>query len=294
MKKILIEILKGSIVGMGMIAPGLSGGVFAVSLGVYDRIIAGIDELLFHPIKVIKDLFWIGLGGIVGFGITFLIILSLIQWLPLPFSLFFIGFIFGAVPAIYKKQKDDVPLYARLLSFGAFFGLIVLFPFLPQAQASVESLDVWTISILTFVGFILAGTLIIPGISGSLVMMALGYYDYLFETANALKDAVFSLNLSSAVSTAIPLVIMGVGLVIGLVLFSKLVTYLTKRHQSLLYSGILGLLVASPFSIMSEALSRYENIADNLWVTIPLGVVFFAMGIALAFWMDRLESVEGH
>lgn len=294
MKKIFLEILKGSIVGMGMIAPGLSGGVFAVSLGVYDRIIAGIDQLLFHPIKVIKDLFWIGLGGLVGFGITFLVILSLIQWLPLPFSLFFIGFIFGAIPSIYSKQKNDVPLYARLVSFALFFVLIILFPFLPQAQASVSSLDFWTILILIFVGFILAGTLVIPGISGSLVMMALGYYDFLFESASALKDALLSFNISNAITTALPLILIGVGLVIGLILFSKLVTFLIKRHQSLLYSGILGLLVASPFSIMSEALSRYDSIAENLWVTIPLGIIFLVVGVALALWMDRLERSENH
>lgn len=290
----LIEIAKGVVVGMGMIAPGLSGGVFAVALGIYPRIISGIEALPKTPIKVIKDLWWIGIGGLIGFLITFLILLQLIAYVPLPFSLLFIGFIIGSTPAIYHKLGKDVKPGVQWTVFIIGLALIIAMPFLPSSARSFDSLNLVSILILISVGFIMAGTLIIPGLSGSMVMMALGFYTFLLNSARDLIDAVLAFDVASTITLSLPLVMLGVGLLIGLVAFATGMKQLLVRFPSAVYAFILGLLVASPFSILFEAIQEYPNFFDQLIFQVPLSIVFAILGWLLARWMSRLEGRYEH
>lgn len=290
MKKTLIEIGKGFIVGMGMIAPGLSGGVFAVSLGIYPRIMEGISHILKKPLQVIKDLFWIGVGGLIGFAFTFILLLQLIAIVPLPFSLFFIGFIVGAIPGIAAKIKNDLSKLKIGLIIIIAFTLIVMMPLLPEVETDITQFSFVSTIILFIVGFILAGTLIIPGISGSLVLMALGFYTFLITSARDFIDVVFAFQIEAIITQAIPLVIVGTGFLIGLVIFAKSITYLLQRHQSILYASVTGLLLASPISILWESIDAYENFLDGLVWNIPLGIVFLVGGFWLAKTMAKLED----
>jgi putative membrane protein len=289
-KQVFIEIAKGFIVGMGMIAPGLSGGVFAVSLGIYPRIMKGISHILKHPIRVIKDLFWIGVGGVIGFSFTFILLLQLIAIVPLPFSLFFIGFIVGAIPGINAKIKNDVSKPWVYIFILTAFTLIVFMPLLPEVETDVSQLSFVSILILFIVGFILAGTLIIPGISGSLVLMALGFYTFLITSARDFIDVVFDFQIEAILTQAAPLIIVGVGFLIGLIIFAKSITYLLQKHQTLLYAFVTGLLLASPISIIWESVNAYENFFDGIVWNIPLGIVFLIFGFLLAKKMATLED----
>jgi len=290
----LTEIAKGMVVGMGMIAPGLSGGVFAVALGIYPRIISGIEALPKTPIKVIKDLFWIGMGGLLGFLVTFSLLLQLIAYVPLPFSLLFIGFIIGSTPAIYRKLGNDVKPGIQWTVFILGLVLIIAMPFLPSSARSFDSLNLISILVLLAVGFIMAGTLIIPGLSGSMVMMALGFYTFLLNSARDLIDAALAFDIASVITLALPLVMLGVGLLIGLVAFATGMKQMLIRFPSTVYAFILGLLVASPFSIMFEAIQEYPNFFDQLIFQIPLSIVFAILGWVLARWMSRLEARHDH
>lgn len=286
----LIEIAKGMVVGMGMIAPGLSGGVFAVSLGIYPRIISGIEALPKTPIKVIKDLVWIGIGGILGFLLTFLLLLQLIAYVPLPFSLLFIGFIIGSSPSIFQKIGKDVRPTVLWPIFFLGLALIIAMPFLPSQATSFDSLNLLSIIVLLGVGFIMAGTLIIPGLSGSMVMMALGFYTFLLNSARDLIDAALAFDLAAVFTLALPLIIMGIGLLVGLVAFATGMKQLLVRFPSAVYAFILGLLVASPFSIFYEAIQEYPNFFDQLAIQIPLSILFAFGGWMIAIWMSRLEK----
>lgn len=290
MKTRFIEVLKGFVVGMGMLAPGLSGGVFAVTLGIYPRIMKGISSLFTQPIKVIRDLFWIGVGGALGFLVTFVLILQLIEWLPLPFTFLFIGFIIGAIPDVTHKIKNDGKIWLKVLFFVLFFALVTVLPFLNVNETDMIAGDLLSQLLLVLVGFILAGTLIIPGISGSLVLMALGYYTYLLNLGRDLATSALTFDIASLLNGVWPLLFTAVGFVIGLIIFSKTINYLLQRQQSLLYTSVLGLLLASPFSIFLEAVNTYQNLNQLLWLMIPLSVLTLVSGAVIARTMSKLED----
>ncbi|MFZ9703879.1 MAG: undecaprenyl phosphate translocase family protein [Bacilli bacterium] len=293
MKTRFIEVLKGFVVGMGMLAPGLSGGVFAVTLGIYPRIMKGIASLFTQPTKVIRDLFWIGIGGVLGFLVTFILILQLIAWLPLPFTFLFIGFIIGAIPDVTHKIKNDGKIWLKALFFVLFFALVTVLPFLNVNETEMIAGDLLSQLLLVLVGFILAGTLIIPGISGSLVLMALGYYTYLLNLGRDLATSVLAFDITSLLNGVWPLLFTAIGFVIGLLVFSKMINYLLQRQQSLLYTSVLGLLLASPFSIFLEAVNAYPNLNHLLWLMIPLSILTLIGGVVIAKTMAKLEEKVG-
>lgn len=286
-----LDALKGVLIGLGMLAPGLSGGVFAVVLGVYPRIINGINQLWKKPWHVLQDLFWIGIGGLIGLIITFFIILTLIDYAPLPFTLLFLGFIVGSIPEVFKKQHR--PLAWK--SHGAVTLLsstfVFILPFLPSQTHQLDVVNVQTMFTLLLVGFVLAGTLIIPGISGSLVLLVLGFYVYLFQTARDLLDGLIAFDGSSIMSAGVPLLLVGIGLFVGVVVFAYVLSWLLKKYQSYVYSGVLGLLLTSPFSILIEAMDTYPNLWANLGWSIPLGILFLGLGFYGGF---ILKETEGH
>jgi putative membrane protein len=281
--------LKGLLIGLGMLAPGLSGGVFAVALGVYPRLIEGMTTIWKRPLAVIKDLFWIAVGGLIGLFMTFFIILALIEFAPLPFTLLFLGFIIGSIPHIVKKQKSKTHWKSHLLITLTMAALIFSLPFLPQQDHAMDVMNGQTIAILIMVGFILAGTLIIPGISGSLVLLVLGFYVYLFDTARLLIERIFAFDVGLIIEASVPLILVGIGLVIGVIIFAFFLNWLLKKYQTYLYSGVLGLLLASPFSIIVEAGETYPNVWDGLLWTIPLGIVLFGLGLYGGFILQEKD-----
>lgn len=283
--------LKGVLIGLGMLAPGLSGGVFAVALGVYPRIINGINQVWKHPVKVIQDLWWIALGGLIGVLITFFLILTFIEFAPLPFTLLFLGFIVGSIPHLYEKQRHTHHWKRHLVMTLITAGLVISLPFLPTQNQQLDTLSMQTILTLIMVGFILAGTLIIPGISGSLVLLVLGFYVYLFDTTRTLLESFLTFDISVVFNAAFPLIWVGLGLIMGVLVFAFLLGWLLKRYQRYLYSAILGLLIASPFSIAIEALDTYPNLWDGLAWSLPLGLLLFALGLYGGFTLREKDSV---
>lgn len=284
-----IDALKGVAIGLGMLAPGLSGGVFAVALGVYPRIINGINQLWKKPWLVLQDLFWIGFGALIGLIITFFIILTLIEYAPLPFTLLFLGFIVGSIPEVYKKQHQPLTWKSHFVVTLLTATFVLILPFLPTQTHQLDVFNVQTIATLILVGFILAGTLIIPGISGSLVLLVLGFYVYLFETTRNLLDGLISLQWSLIMSAGLPILLVGIGLVVGVMVFAYGLGWLLKKYQTYVYSGVLGLLLTSPISIIIEAMDTYPNLWANLGWTLPLAILFLALGFYGGFILKETE-----
>jgi putative membrane protein len=145
--------------------------------------------------------------------------------------------------------------------------------------------------VMFLLGVILAATLIIPGISGSMLFMAIGFYFYLFQLAGNTIEALKTFDIILMFTTGWPLIILALGLVVGLVSLANLFSFLLKNHSRRVYIAILGILIASPYSIIVEALGEYpEAMSGNLWITISLAIVLGIIGFVIAFIMDRLET----
>lgn len=261
-------IIGGFFVGLANIIPGVSGGTMAVIFGIYDQLIQGILSLLKTPIQTIKALLPILIGLAIGIVFGVFVIDLGYQKVPLLTTLIFIGLILGGVKSIYKKvQSKD---YKHWIAFGLAFLLMVLLPIL-NSNLSVHTGWVYYV-MLILVGFIAAGTMIAPGISGSLVLLLLGYYAHVLSLAKDAIEAVLTVNLDLLWSVLPAVIAFVVGALIGLIVFSKVISIIMHRFESLFYAAVLGLLVSSPISILTIS-NQDQPLIHFGWVEAVLGII---------------------
>jgi putative membrane protein len=171
---------------------------------------------------------------------------------PLQTNLFFIGLIIGGLPVIYKRVKGNTIRLPQIIAFIALFVIVVGFALMGEGNGkSVDvTFSVGNIIKLFGVGVIAAATMVIPGVSGSMIMMILGYYNTIIDTINAFINALKSFDIAAMLDTFIVLVPFGIGVVVGVVAVAKLIEFLLNKFPLITYWAIIGLIAASPFAII--------------------------------------------
>ncbi len=247
MKK-FIEYLRyflcGLVFGTANVIPGVSGGTMLVVFGVFDRLTEAISG-----IKKIFRNFWflftfaLGAGG--GIVLSAFVISSLFQNFGVQTNMFFIGLILGGVPLIYKFGTEEhsvkpsciVPF---VIAMAVVIGLTVLekMDVFKLAPDVVTGFDVVISLKLVVCAAIAAVTMIIPGISGSFVMMLLGVYETII---GAIKDMNF-----------LVIVPFAIGAVIGIIGGAKLISILIRKNKLMVYSALMGLVIGSVYAILPD------------------------------------------
>lgn len=248
----LKNICKGMLIGIANIIPGVSGGTMAVSMGIYDKLIRCIS----HPFKDLKNnllfLFPIALGmGIAiiasAFGIDYLF-----ETFPLQTNLLFSGLILGSLPAIYGKVKKITLRLGHILAAVIFFAIVVGMAVLNGTGGRYVQLEtnVTGMTLLFFVGIVASATMVIPGVSGSMMLLLLGYYNPVLDTIKAFFMAVLDFDLVTLLETVLILAPFGIGVLVGMVVIAKVIEIVFERFPSYAYWAIIGLLLGSPIAIL--------------------------------------------
>jgi putative membrane protein len=264
--------VKGMIIALGFILPGVSGGVLAAILGIYERLLGFLAHLTKDFKKNFLFFLPVGIGGILGIGLFS----RPLEWLLSHFQVIvlwgFAGAIIGTLPKLAKesvqdKKRDtaDVIWFAGSLLIGFFF-----LYYMNDLFGTIEP---------TFRGFVIAGAVcalgvLVPGLSPSNLLLVFGLYDPMltgfknFDIGNVFLP-----------------IILGAGAVI--LLFSKLMDYLLHKAHSKVYHFILGIVLASTILIVIPPVAIYEGIrlSDILFCG-----CFFILGTLLGVWMSRLED----
>lgn len=280
--KFLIDLIKGSLIGIANIVPGLSGGTLAVVMGIYDKLINSIGDAFKKPISVLKEL-WIyilgiGFGLIIGiFGISYLI-----ENFEIQTSSLFVGLIIGAIPLISKQINLKTIHSKDKLIFCLMFLLVATLPFLSILGITAGSNNP---IIFFLIGVISAATMVIPGISGSMVLMAIGYYDSVLLVVKDSISLALEINFSALVPNLVLLVPLAVGILLGIVLIAKFITWMFLNHKQITTCAILGLISASPIVIFSEL--NYSNVSI---VTILVSLMTFGIGLFIAHLLNKFEE----
>ena len=172
------SILKGMVIGIANIVPGVSGGTMMVAMGIYDKLLHCITHLFREFKKSVLFVLPIAIGMVIAiagssFGLTWLF-----DHFPLQTTLVFVGLILGGLPAIYGKVKGQKIKVGHLIAGLLFFALVVGMAVLGETEETntVLTLDFVNMLKLLGVGVIASATMIIPGVSGSMVLMLLGYF----------------------------------------------------------------------------------------------------------------------
>ena len=274
LKENLILVAKGFVIGIANIIPGVSGGTLAITLGIYERLIKAISHFFTNLKENIKFLVPIAVGAVLSLLILSNVIGYALDHYPIPTTLLFVGLIFGGVPLLYRHVKTEKKSGSNLLIFFITFAIVKIFAFLKEGNFSVDlsNLNLFGYILLFIVGMVAAATMVIPGISGSFMLMLLGYYQPIINTIRNLTR--FD-DLTKSFMILIPF---GIGVLVGIVLIAKLIEFLLEKYEVKTYFGILGFVLASVLTLIYGLFGNSFDI-----VQILIGVVTFFIGSIVAY-----------
>lgn len=271
----MINFLSGIVIGLAFIIPGVSGGTLMVMMNLYDRAVNSIVNYTKDIKKNTIFLGTIGLGVVTGILLFSKILHYLLNNYECPTKLVFVGLIVGGIPATYKTIKSKkgtklnykITLLTLLISIGLFFFEKYLFDFSLEGELIKGSIPLFGIIIA---GFLYASGKIIPGISGTALLMLIGMYNYLI---NILAD--INHFQVSYLKVLIPFFI---SFIISALILFKMINYFLEKHYSKTYSAILGFILGSIIYVLP---SFYVNISE-LFLSIILGLLVMLLTYKLS------------
>lgn len=273
------QILQGMVVGIANIIPGVSGGTMMVAMGLYDRLIHAITHLKSEFKESMKLLIPIFAGaGIAIIALSRLFEFLLATW-PIPTNFAFCGLIAGSLPFIFKKVKGHKVTVSKIIPFLIFFGVVILMALLGETGGASANVSFGFVNILKLfgVGVIAAATMVVPGVSGSMMLMLLGYYDTILKAINDFVDALVKFDMGGLATGVGILAPFGIGVVIGIFLIAKLIEFIFSKAEIHAYYGIIGLILASPIAILMKT-----DWSGFSVLMIGIGILTFGLGWFIA------------
>lgn len=265
MKNIML-VIKGFIMGIGNIIPGVSGGTLALTLGIYEKFIEAISHFFDKLKENIKFLVPIFLG--IGLSLLTMsnVITEAFEHYPVPTAFLFMGLVIGGIPMLsnkVKKSKERNQVSSYIIALIT-FALVIVLAFSDQlfgsglSDVTLKNLDLTGYILLFLVGLVAAATMVIPGVSGSLVLMLLGYY---LPVVNTIKDLT---HFNNIVDNCLILIPFGLGVVVGIVVIAKIIEWLLKKYEAKTYFGVLGFIIASIIAIPVSVYNEYGTLSYSL------------------------------
>lgn len=265
--EIIMRLIHGAIIGLGAVLPGISGGVLCVVFGVYKPIM----ELLSHPFKAIKKYAKLLIPIVIGIGIGFLAISKLLGFLltkyPDPSVCLFVGLIAGMMPSLFREAGEKGRSKGSFISMAICFAVVLaLLLGLNAVHVTIVPNFWWYL----FCGFCIALSVIAPGMSFSTLLMPLGLY-------TPLVDGIGNLDFKVILPA-------GIGALLTVILLAKAVDSLMNKHYSVVFHGIIGIVVAATVVIIP-----FQSFAAGVKETV-INVICIAAGVAIALILDKFNS----
>lgn len=265
MKNIIINFLKGIVIGIGKIIPGVSGAVIAISLGVYEKGLEAITKINKENIKFLIN---IGSGIVISIILFSKLILYFMNNYYLPTMLLFIGLIIGGTFELKKNIKFDRKIDIVILLISIILMYLISILKNPQNNVMLQ-MNVHTYIKLIFAGILDAFATVFPGISGTALLMLYGCYNtIMMALSNVLQSSLIVSNLFVLTSY-------GSGMLIGIIMFSKIITYLFKKYSKQTSIFILGISVSTIFMLLKDTIGMSKNIIEIIFSIFLLVIGYF-------------------
>jgi putative membrane protein len=286
-----INFFKGMIIGMSNLVPGVSGGTMALVMGIYEMLVESISKFITNR-KRRKEYFLFLLPVVLGAIAAILLFARLFSFLlssdffAQPTYFFFIGLILGSLPFLITIYPDMKVRPVRVLFFLVGLGLVILVVFIAGKENAADSFkvnftlfntfNITDISIkyalwLFFCGLVTSSAMVIPGVSGSAILLGLGEYRNILNFVSEMM--------------VVQLILFGIGIIAGIIGCAKLIDYLIKKFPANTYYFIIGLVIASIFQIVMQSL-EYINLS---FIPVILSVASLGAGFGATYWISRLK-----
>ena len=308
--KWLKRLFAGMAIGVGAAIPGVSGAAIAVIFHVYEEIIEAVNSFRKHFGYSFKVLIMILLGVVIAvIPCIYLFSLAFEHLMFILLSLF-AGFLLGSLPGITDEVKGIKPnkkqIIIIIISILFVIGLGVASVFLgPQIKLNdaFDNMPVWLYFVLIPVGALAAVALTVPGLSGSLILLVIGFYRPLVDHAKGWGGELLHGSFENFPKLILMLLCFGIGCVIGVVIVSKIMTILLKKAHDSTYFGIIGFIIGSLFVLFFnyEIYNYYLNWAGvviegasinpimPMYIEIPVGIVLLILCALGSYQLVRYQ-----
>jgi putative membrane protein len=264
----------GAAIGVAMIIPGVSGGTIAVLFKVYDRLINAISDLRRDFKNSFMFLLPIVIGALLGIAALYFPLKYAIQYAPIPTILLFAGLMLGSCPKLFKDtlKKGFKPIDAVSLILPLAFVIGICFiPQLGHADLSA-TMPIWGYFVLILIGAIASCALVVPGVSGSLLLLVLGYYTPILDTVSAL--------FNDFGHSVLVLTLFALGLIVGFFSIAKLMKFLLKKFPRGTGWAIMGFVIGS---IPALCLTEEFTSAPIDGIQIAAGAILCLAGVIASY-----------
>jgi len=295
--------IKGILVGFAFVIPRVSGGTLALYLGIYEKLVHSIGNIFKEFKKSMAFLIPVFLGiaiSVIALAKLFDILLT---WNSFVVIGFFIGLILGGIKQIYKEACNKSPQVSGIISFVIAFSIIIVLVIFDKIKATtgIEYIDVnfGNLILVFFLGMAASITMIVPGVSGSALLMVLGFYTAI--VSNVVGNILDFSNIVYNLEIIIPFAL-GAG--IGIIIFSRVIEHVLVKYKTQAYLAILGFIIASCIAVFFEIrdpstainyseqapvfANLFNYIADNI-LTVLLGLGVGVLGFFATRFLSKLE-----
>lgn len=280
----------GTFIGLAVIVPGVSGSAMAIIFRLYEKLLYALGNIFKKFKKCFRFLLPIAIGAVIGLVLGFFGVRALLNFMPFAIIALFAGLMLGAFPSVKDQLKGERPTTKRILLFilGLILPIVIsaISIFATEGTVSLDNLQFYHYIIFLVLGYIIAITQLVPGLSATALLMAFGYFSSLIN----------SISLSywqSNPKIFIVYLCLIVGFVIGLFTVSKFMSKLIDRHRAPTFFTVAGLSLGSVVSMFFNpdivAVYRSWDFSWSTWCDLGVGIVLFIVGIIVAYLFVRYE-----
>lgn len=285
----VIQFIRGFCMALADSVPGVSGGTIAFLLGFYDQFIGSIDDLITGDMEKKKQalffLIKLGIGWVIGMVLAMLALASVFESHIYAVSSLFIGFIIFAIPIVIKEEKECILEKKQYIPFALLGAAIVcaITYFNPAGGGEGVNLEHLTLSLGVFVffaGMVAISAMVLPGISGSTLLLIMGLY---LPIVTAIKE-ILHFNFA-----AFPTVfIFGCGVLVGVFSVVKMIRKALDKFRAQTIYLIIGLMIGSIYAVVMGPTTL--DVPQEAMSLSTFNIIFFVIGGVIILGMQLLKG----
>ncbi|MDA0793701.1 MAG: DUF368 domain-containing protein [Bacteroidetes bacterium] len=303
----IILYLKGMLMGAADLVPGVSGGTLALITGIYKELLESINAVSIENLKVLKkegiSAVWNKINGsfllaVFGGIISSILLLSrLLEWLiknePIGLWSFFFGLLVASILYLFKSELSRKPINIFYLLFGAMVSFLVT-----QLNGGSNQDNLWYLFLSGFVGI---SAMILPGLSGAYILFIMGVYQTILSNVRQAQDLLFQYDQDTFFTVASILGVFILGIVVGLKVFSKFLTWLLNTYPERSIAVLIGLMFGALHKVWPWQ-NTFVDTLDKSFAVFPseykggnpeigIAITFMVLGFGLLFLIERSKAL---
>lgn len=273
MKSFLYRVLCGFCLGISVFAPGISGSIMAIIMGIYDKLLDIVSNPFKEFKKNFKFLLPLGIGAVISLVLFILVFSYLFETYEKATFMLFIGLIVGNLPMVYKEARTSQFKWYYILGTVAAFAVALTVGIMGEGAGGAQLVQDNTNLLYIAVSGILAGAAcLVPGMSVSMILIVMGVYDHLIASAKSLD--------------VVTIAVVGGSFVLSMILSSKAIKYVFERFSGMAHFMVLGFLIGSVCGIFFTLPKGGSTLA---------GIIMLAIGLAVSLlfvYLGKKVNIE--